>query len=157
MGHNAFSVNLIWLVVEMCASFLRTVLIGCEDDLEVNATRCLSSTFDISTQLELCLWSWNVSQRMELYDGMLVKEWSYLRHFIIGGDDSRPQDVVRGGKSMLSGERLLCTWYHTCIELRGCWWTICRWSCCRSGESVKMNVHEDNQFYDMMVEAMAND
>ena len=26
---------LIWLAVEMCASFLRIVLIGCEDDLEV--------------------------------------------------------------------------------------------------------------------------
>ena len=111
-------------------------------------------TFDISTQLELCLWScqrflgrWNVSQRIELSyssleNGMWVKEWSYLWYFIsfIGGDESRPQDVVQSGKSMFSGERLLCTWYHTC-KLRECWWTIYRWPCCRSGENIKTASH----------------
>ena len=141
-------------------------------------------TFDISTQLELCLWScqrflgrWdgNVKCQINSYleNGMWVKEWSYLWYFIsfIGGDDSRPQDVVWGGKSMLSGERLLSILYHTCIKLRGCWWTIYRWPCCRSSVNVKaashsscrmidsefINIHEDNQVYDMMIEAMAND
>jgi len=92
--------------------------------------------FDISTQLELCLWScqwflgrWdgNVKRQINssLENGMWVKEWRYLWYFIsfIGGDDSRPQNVVQSGKSMLSGEWLLCTCYHTC-KLRGCWWTM---------------------------------
>jgi len=129
----------------------------------------------LSTVLGKMGWKRQMSELSysSLENGMWVKEWSYLWYFIsfsfIGGDDLRPQDVVQSGKPMLSGERLLCTWYHTC-KLRGCWWTIYRWPCCRSGENVKtashsscrigydsdfINVHEDNQFYDMMIEAMA--
>ena len=166
---------------------VRVILKNCSDWLRrwfgSECTRLSQSSnfwyfnFDISTQLELCLWScqrflgrWDGNVKCQinssLENGMWVKEWRYLWYFIsfIGGDDSRPQDVVQSGKSMLSGERLLCTRYHTC-KLRGCWWP-----CCRSGENVKtashsscrigydsdfINVHEDNQFYDMMIEAMA--
>ena len=141
----------------MCASFLRLFWLAAKMIWKwIRFSRSSNFwyfNFDISTQLELCLWSYqrflgrwdgNVKSQIKssLENGMWVEEWRYLWYFIpfIGGDDSRPQDLVQSGKSMLSGERLLCTWYHTC-KLRGCWWTIYRWPCCRSGENVKTASH----------------
>jgi len=164
----------------MCASFLRTVLIGCGYDLEV----C-----DISTQLELCLWSCqrflgrgdeNVNCQINSYreNGMWVKEWSYLsqrmelslifyftywRRWVAASRCGAKWKVhVIRGVALVHLVSYLCTSW---VLMNNDSWVLMNndcWPWCRSGENVKTTSHSESfqlsnwvWFYDMMIEAVA--